>query len=461
MKRFCSLSIALAAFTLPALAVTIQYGNTFLGVNPHGHLNDVSGAPSPFPYIVGLTRAGVGDATSPGCLCEGWGVSASLSGSSFSGGANEAANGGPFGLSPVVFNAATASSFTSRVTLTGGPLQVEHFYFPSPVPDVFQAQVRISNLSPLNTLDDVVYRRVMDWDVPPTEFNEYVSHYGVTAHLEANGGRVRFASNNGFASADPLSGPSWLNPSSVNTDFIDLGPADHGSLFDFALGPLAPGATHVFNIFYGTAPNEVTALQAANLLGMEVYSLGQNSATDPAIGEPATFLFGFNGVGTVEPGDSPTFPIFVDPTDGVFVFVEPRPRRWYDPPFADGFMYELLGGAKFTTFGAPPAPPFNPSTVSIYDSSNNLLGTVAPGGMFDLSPYNLSKFYIKGIAPLLDIASPGFAVSYPAFLDWTGVATSLIISPILAAPIPEPETVSLVLAAGIVALGVYKRRRAS
>lgn len=81
--------------------------------------------------------------------------------------------------------------------------------------------------------------------------------------------------------------------------------------------------------------------------------------------------------------------------------------------------------------------------------------------MFDLSPYNLSKFYIKGIAPLLDIASPGFAVSYPAFLDWTGTATSLIISPILAAPIPEPGTVSLVLAAGIVALGVYKRRRVS
>ncbi|GAB1388097.1 hypothetical protein MASR1M6_02780 [Rubrivivax sp.] len=48
---------------------------------------------------------------------------------------------------------------------------------------------------------DLRYRRVMDWDISPTEFNEYVTIQGVPAALGiANGSNVYRTDNNGFNS---------------------------------------------------------------------------------------------------------------------------------------------------------------------------------------------------------------------------------------------------------------------
>ena len=74
--------------------------------------------------------------------------------------------------------------------------------------------------------------------------------------------------------------------------------ADHGSLFDFGFGSLAPGATTTFSTYYGAAGNEVDALAALVDVGAEAYSLGQPSTVDgPTLGTPNTFVFAFTGVG--------------------------------------------------------------------------------------------------------------------------------------------------------------------
>lgn len=459
----CFFVLLLTIFTgLAQSAAIITNGNTFLGINDEGHLNvstssTLIGPDGPGTY--GLWRNGVGDATSPGCLCEGWGVAVTTPiGFRAAGFANESAGSG--GLTGGIFGA-TASTATSIISLSDAPAEVTHFFGPSLAQDVFQAQITIRNTSLTDTLTDVVYRRVMDWDVPPTEFSEFVTHGGVAANLESAGGNVRFASDNGFASSDPRISAGALDPSTINTDFVDNGATDHGSVFDFAFGNLAPGESRIFNIFYGSTGNEADAMTALTMLNADVYSLGQNSTPDgPTVGTPATFLFAFGGVGGIEPGSDPTAPIlpFV-PAPGEFEFPAPQPGRWFDPPFADGFKYTLDGGATFTTVGAPPAS-FGFDTLTILDDLGNVIGTLLPGEFFDLSPFDLTTFSLTGIDPLLDITAPGFTTAFPTFLDWRGAASTLHMDSIIASvpvSVSEPQ-VTLLLAIGMAGMIFYRRR---
>ena len=56
---------------------------------------------------------------------------------------------------------------------------------------------------------------------------------------------------------------------------VDSGPADHGALFDFNFGSVAPGAQVKFTIFYGAAANQQAAMTALGAVGAEAYSLGK------------------------------------------------------------------------------------------------------------------------------------------------------------------------------------------
>jgi len=67
----------------------------------------------------------------------------------------------------------------------------------------------------------------MDWDVPPTQFYEFVSHFGVEENLESAGGNVRFASDNGFATSDPRSYPYEILFGTIDSNFFQKGPSDH------------------------------------------------------------------------------------------------------------------------------------------------------------------------------------------------------------------------------------------
>ena len=267
-------------------AAFITNGTIQLGVDDFGQLNVVGGTPS----SGGVTTVGLrylptnAEATAAGCLCEGWGVADATSG--ITGYANN--NSGSGGLSLLSFTS-TADTATSVVDVSG-LFKVTHNYAPSAnTANLYETTVTIENIS-ANTVNNLLYRRVIDWDIEPTAFNEYVTIAGTTGATN-----VAFASDDGFASSNPLNGASSIL---FTGDAVDSGPDDHGALFDFDFGQLEAGKTFQFTTFYGAAANESDALAALGSVGAEVYSLGQSSvAGGETIGEPNTFIFGFAGVG--------------------------------------------------------------------------------------------------------------------------------------------------------------------
>ncbi len=459
-RRLSTFSLVFAlASSIPAFAgAIITYGNTSLGVNDQGHLNFSGLGPGGFGTY-GVYRAGVGDAIAPGCLCEGWGVAVTGSGGRTSGWAS-IDNGGIGGLGATGTFGSTTSTATSSVSLSGAPLTVQHSFGPSLAADVFQVQVSITNTGS-DPLMNLVFRRSMDWDVPPTTFSELVTHKGVAANLTSNGGNVLYASDNGFANSNPLVGAGSIQPGTINTDFTKSGPDDHGSVFDFAFGDLAPGATRIFNIFYGSRESEASAFSALSQLGVAsgtgaplpggLYSLGQ-----PSNGSPGTFLFAFGGVGGVEPGETPELPIlpFV-PAPGQYVFTNPIPRRWYDPPLTDAWTVSLAGG-EFLGVGAPPAS-FGYGPMELVVNGIVVDPSFLPDEIYNFAA-GVSEFTIRNINPLHDTADTS---AFPLWLDFTaGPGANLTWTANVAdEAIPEPGTFVLLgasLLAGLVP-GVRKR----
>jgi hypothetical protein len=272
-----------------AAANMIANGRVQLGVNPAGHLNVPDGPPSAgsgTPWV-GLRFVPTGnEATAPGCLCEGWGVADATSGAA--GWANED-EGGARNLGVESFQRGEDSA-VSTVRL-GDRLRVTHDYHPSASPDLFEATVTIENTSASPV--DLRYRRVMDWDVEPTPFDEFVTVVTVQGTERAE--NVLFSSDDGFATANPLGPRSRIL---FEGDAVDSGPADHGALFDFGFGEVEPGESVSFRIYYGASATEAEADAALAAVRAEVYSYGQpNTPGGAALGTPNTFVFAFSGVG--------------------------------------------------------------------------------------------------------------------------------------------------------------------
>jgi hypothetical protein len=272
---------------------SINNGLIFLGVHDEGHLN--------VPGIGGLRYFRDGDeydATYPGCPCEGWGASASYSGGSLSGYANE--NYGIVNMvpEPIISDGTTATA----VATLRNRLKVTHAYYPSPdTPNLYEVEVTYENVGS-RPLTDLRYRRVMDWDIPPTEFSECVSiDTGSSKHLE-------YASDNGFLSGNPLefAGEILFScPDGVGCPVLDSGPADHGAVFSYLFKDedddtvnltLAPGETFTFKIFYGAAANKSEADAAIDAVGADAYSYAYpstNGCRARADGSPNVFIFAF------------------------------------------------------------------------------------------------------------------------------------------------------------------------
>jgi uncharacterized repeat protein (TIGR01451 family) len=324
-----ALVIAPSSLEATTSGAVVSNGTVALGVNALGDLNyDCTGHddsacpdnPSGLRFGVRYLPNGT-DATAPGCPCEGWGVADAASG--LTGFANETAGTLNVSLDSFV---ATPTSAVSTVTVSdpgrapGYELRVVQDYHPSAVtPNLIEATVTVTNTG-ANAIENLLYRRVMDWDIQPTAFNEWV-----TIQNPSNSPQLLFDSDDGFASADPLGGTSYRSSTAVCGDdyvgpcvFTDLGlfgtypsvtvPGDHGALFDFQFGALAPGDSRRFTIFYGAAANEADMLAALGAVGAEVYSLGEPdcplSGVDPMctslpanagveLGQPNTFAFGF------------------------------------------------------------------------------------------------------------------------------------------------------------------------
>ena len=275
--RLAGLLLAFACGFAHAGAV-ISSGTVSLGVNDQGNI---------IFQGVGLRYAPTGgEVLAPGCPCEGWGIADVVSRAFGKAGAN-------FGIQNVAVQSFTSTASTARsvVRVMNGPtavLRVTHDFRVSPAtPNLFEAIVTVENI--FTATVDLRYRRAMDWDVPPTTFSEIVTI--VTGGAQD----VVFSSDNGFADGNPLNPAGQIL---FTGEATNSGPSDHGAVFDFNLGTLAPGQTRTFSIFYGAAGNEPAALQALALIGPEVYSLGKpHLPTANPPGSPNTFIFAFKGVG--------------------------------------------------------------------------------------------------------------------------------------------------------------------
>ena len=172
-----------------------------------------------------------------------------------------------------------------KITTNLSGLTVSHAYTPSTVASstFFVANVTISNTTG-STLNDLKYVRVMDWDVPPTEFSEFVTIKGT-----ATTSLLDDSHDNGFVSANPLANSDGAGGTN-NVDFEDSGPADHGAYFRFKFGDLATDASRTFQIFYGAAANESDALAAIAAEGIELICM--DNRYSPKIAQRNADIFG-------------------------------------------------------------------------------------------------------------------------------------------------------------------------
>ena len=185
----------------------ITFGRTEIGLNKEGDLNYVD---------TGLAFDGQ-DGIFPGCLCEAWGAGDATTLASGSSGRVSGIDN--VEVESFSSTASTAVSTTIIKDDAGEPLlRVTHDYHPSDAANVFEVSVSIENLGDATV--DPRYRRAMDWDIPPTEYSEYVTIQGT-----ANAENVLFASDDGFASGDPFAGPSELL---FTGDAVDSGPGTTG-----------------------------------------------------------------------------------------------------------------------------------------------------------------------------------------------------------------------------------------
>lgn len=282
----------------------ISNGTVQLGINPAGQLNVPGPDSAQFTPYVGLRYLPTNnEATAPGCLCEGWGVGDLIT--DISGWANEDEfpNVNNLVVDSFVAGASTATStvyvvpgassgggggdiFAAAVP-AGAIMRVTHNYAPSAHPNLYRVTVTIENIT--SQAQHIVYRRVMDWDIEPTPFEEYVTLQKGTSPVLVG------TTNDGFDTANPLSPQSSMGQTG---SFVDAGPSDHGANFQFDFGTLPPGQSIQFFTYYGAAATEAEAFAALGAVGVEAYSFGQASVADgPTLGVPNTFIFAFSGVG--------------------------------------------------------------------------------------------------------------------------------------------------------------------
>jgi hypothetical protein len=253
----------------------ISNGVVTLGILDAGHLN-IADDTGVSPGVTGIRWNDI-EATSWGCPCEGWGASASGTGAVgvFSGWANDSSGSSNIAAEPIVV--VGLDEALTDVKITTGPLRVTHYYEPAPeTVNLYVATVTYENTDAVESLTELRYRRVMDWDIPPSTFSECVSiDTGEAVSLE-------YASDNGFVTSDPLSNPigdflAFECPLGVGCPVFDSGPQDHGAVFQFlfknsdlSLVQLGPGEKFTFKIYYGGAGNKEDATAALAAVEAEV-----------------------------------------------------------------------------------------------------------------------------------------------------------------------------------------------
>ena len=286
-----------------------------IGVFPQGHLN----VGSPLNITSNASATGLAykfpdgnwkDATSPGCLCEGWsaGATSSRDGRQYHGDAS-VHNGGIQNITVKSF-IVDPTSIESVVTIKNDSagrdrpgqdmLEVKHVYSPSKLAtdELFEVNVTLTNVSG-NTLSTVRYNRTMDWDIPPTEFREVVTIVGAEESARSpTKPRVYASGNNGFRDPNVFgpkrtgwSGYSYWPHTGVNKNGHRMGPQDHGFSATFEFDDLLCGESHNFKTYYGAAATRELMIAAFAKEGVPLYSIGESRSRTGVV-----FGFGFKGV---------------------------------------------------------------------------------------------------------------------------------------------------------------------
>ena len=286
-----------------------------IGVFPQGHLN----VGSPLNITSNASATGLAykfpdgnwkDATSPGCLCEGWsaGATSSRDGRQYHGDAS-VHNGGIQNITVKSF-IVDPTSIESVVTIKNDSagrdrpgqdmLEVKHVYSPSKLAtdELFEVNVTLTNVSG-NTLSTVRYNRTMDWDIPPTEFREVVTIVGAEESARSpTKPRVYASGNNGFRDPNVFgpkrtgwSGYSYWPHTGVNKNGHRMGPQDHGFSATFEFDDLLCGQSHTFKTYYGAAASRELMIAAFVKEGVPLYSIGEQRGRTGVV-----YGFGFKGV---------------------------------------------------------------------------------------------------------------------------------------------------------------------
>ena len=295
--------LTLLGFASRASAVAITNETVTLGVNPQGDLNDVAAA-------VGLTYNDTGnDGTIQRLPAEGWGAGADGP-LRFQGRANERAGNDGYAV-PVTFTSnSTDAVSVVDILRDGAPaLRLTQNFHPAPTtPHLYEITTTLENLSD-GPLTEVRYERVMDWNVEPTATDEFVTlNRGPTPPSD-----LIYSDDNGFGDNFPFSDRSAstengpINEGTVNVNYVDRGPHDHGARITFGFGDLAAGERRQFFLYYGAAGDEAEANAAVSAAALELFSYGQPNVPDgddedtladgPEQGKPNTFIWGFRAVG--------------------------------------------------------------------------------------------------------------------------------------------------------------------
>lgn len=243
---------------------------------------------------------------------------------------------------------ATSVKSTVWINDTSGlpMLGVTHLYGPtigSTNKNLFQGLVTITNISG-GTLQDVRYRRTMNWDVIENVSNSLVDAVGIRSSYNGtnypkiwsycdNGGEDNL-DDNSFTACKPY------NSATLNQDYEGLngqvyGSAGIGSSFDFQFGELLCNESATFYIYYGAGDSRFTITTAMRTVGATMYSMGY----DPNYLTLA-YAFGFKGVsGTAV---APALPTKVASLPGGSS-TDPNAWQTYAPPvLGDGMIYQSL-----------------------------------------------------------------------------------------------------------------------
>ena len=406
-------------FSVPAIVLAqanIDNGTLRVGVRADGAL-----MPQEISPLTGITYLANGeDGLTPGCPCEAWGI------------ADTVTNTSGFTGSSVGTTGITSESFTSTATTATSvanafnTFRVTHAFAPSSATNnIYEVKVTIENISSAPV--EALYGRAMDWDVFPTQFNEY------TTIQRGSSTALVFSSDNGFHTADPLESDSGIL--FVNQDAVDSGPTDHGAHFRFNFGTIAPGAKVEFTIGYGVAGNQVDALAALGSFGAEAYSLGKPSenpvGTPNTDGTPNTFIFAFKGIGGVQligvDAVNDTAPAVTRPTSGTVTAINVLTNDTVDAAPA------TTSNVALTAVGTWPAG------ITVTPDGNVLIGTTAAAGAYTLS-YQICS-------------------TVQATQCDTATVTLEVTAPVVVVPKAVPVGHPLVLAGlGLLLLGVARRK---